>query len=188
MRSDFTELKNFVNAWSMRVDPAYLHGTFTGLVCIGELRDNIDNWLPVILSERHYSDEEYELLSNEAGELVTSIEQKFIQDGFGFKVLLPDDDESLHARVSALNEWSFGFLDVLANEGEMSMDEPPENCKEIMEYILGVAGAIVDDSESLEEQEYHFEIVKENLRMVVQLFYEMQNPLPRIQNPSHPPA
>ena len=188
MRSDFTEIKKFVNAWSMRIDPAYLHGSFTGLVCIGEQLDNTDNWLPVILSERHYNDEEYQLLSDESGELFTNIEQQFMQDGFGFKVQLPDDDEPLHTRVSTLNEWCLGFLDVLVNEGEISLQEPPENYELIVEYVLDVAGAIVDDNESLEEQEYHFVIIKENLRMVVQLFYEMQHPLPGPQNLNLPPA
>ena len=182
MRSDFVELKDFVNAWSMTIDPTYLHGTLTGLVCVGEQLDNTDNWLPVILNERHYNDEEYRLLSDEIGELFSSIEQQFMQDGFSFQILLPDDEEPLRRRVNAMNEWCCGFVEALVESGEISLQEPPQDCEEILEDILSMAGATVDDHESLEEQEFDFTIIEEHLRTVVQLFYEIRNPLPVAQN------
>jgi len=95
-----------------------------------------------------------------------------------FHLLLPDEDDPLPGRVSALADWCLGFVLGLA-EGGISRDTKlPDDSDEIMRDIIQISRADAEGAEALDdEDEVDFMEIVEYVRTGVLLMNEELQPL-----------
>jgi uncharacterized protein YgfB (UPF0149 family) len=163
-----SELALAAAATTMDLSPAELHGTVCGIQCAAARRrligaDEEQEFEPDTVS-LFPLDAYLALVGTEAVQDADALlnfahltADDLFADDFRFVPLLPDDEDSIDDRVTALAEWCSGFLAGLAALGEMEAGEAEE---EIIEDLSAIAGAEAgsDDPEALER--YYTEIVE----------------------------
>lgn len=79
---------------------------------------------------------------------VTAVLADLDAEDFSFAPLLPGDDQALGARLEALGEWCGGFLTGfaagLARSGRGSLDDTPEEVREIVRDLAAIAQVDAD--------------------------------------------
>jgi yecA family protein len=103
-----------------------------------------------------------------------------------YRLLLPDDDDSLSERVSALASWCQGFVYGLAAGGIREDTELPEDSAELMRDILEIGRAASDEEleeegEDREDDEEAYMEIEEYVRMGALLIYEELQPIQATQ-------
>lgn len=167
-------------------EPAEVHGTLTGLLCANE-QAPAELWLQHLFASLDDGD----LLAAEAvatlRRLHAATSRQLSDPSCEFRLLLPDDDASLDARVHALGEWCQGFLAGLSLGGIKDFRPLPEDAREIVEDIVEIARA--DSSYTFsgsEEDENAYAELMEYLRVGVLLVNEEIQPTqaPPVLNPT----
>ena len=97
-----------------------------------------------------------------------------------FTLLIPEDDNSLNARVTSLKKWCDGFLFGLALAGVKDLTHVPEDSMEILQDITSISQASEDDEED-EMNEVAYSDIVEYVRMGVLLINEEMHPMNRPQ-------
>lgn len=93
-----------------------------------------------------------------------------------FAPFLPDDEEPLEVRVEALGSWCQGYLYGLAVRGLRSLDELPDDVREILADLAQIAQAAPDDELDDEGGEGAYMELVEYIRVGVQLIYDQLVP------------
>jgi len=94
-----------------------------------------------------------------------------------FQMLLPDDNDSLDARVNALGDWCQGYLIGLSLGGITDFAPLPEDAREITKDLLEIARAGTSyELEGSEEDENAYAELVEYLRVGVLLINEELQP------------
>ncbi len=162
------------------------HGALCGMLCAQGATDAAQ-WMLHVLGEREGSSPALQ----QAGKMLMQMHQATMEQmndiDIEFDLMLPDDDESLEARVEALGIWCQGFVFGLAIGGIKEDTELPDDSKEIIRDIIEIsrAGYVVDEEAELavseegsdEEDEIAFMEVTEYVRMGILLVYEELQPL-----------
>lgn len=176
MENDYQEVKEFLIARSFELSASELHGSLSGLLCAGMGEDEVDDWLPVIFSERYIRLDEYSGIREEVCNLLGELRNKFEEDGFGFQILLPADNEPIADRLYNITRWCQCYLDTLLQFYDLN--EPvSEECSEILEDLQQIADADCEDiDEDDMEDEFALVTIEEHLRVGVQLLYEHLSP------------
>ena len=86
--------------------------------------------------------------------------------------LLPDDEEPLERRVTALAEWCTGFLHGIGTGSLPPREELPAELSELLGDVAEISRATVDTDETEESSETSYAELVEFLRAGVQLAYE----------------
>lgn len=97
-----------------------------------------------------------------------------------FTLLIPEDDNSLNARVTSLKKWCDGFLFGLALAGVKDLTHVPEDSMEILQDITSISQAAEDEEED-EMNEVAYSDIVEYVRMGVLLINEEMHPMNRPQ-------
>lgn len=161
------------------------HGALCGMMCAQGATDAAQ-WMLNVLGEH----EESNASLQKAGQLLLQIHQVTIDQmndsNVEFYMMLPDEEESLEARVEALGVWCQGFVYGLAVGGVKEDTELPEDSAELIKDIVEISRAsyvVDDDAEAGEhdqddnEDELAFMEVSEYVRMGILLIYEELQPL-----------
>lgn len=162
------------------------HGALCGMLC-AQGATEASKWMLHVLGKH----EESSVALQQAGKKLLQIHQMTVEQmndhNIDFELMLPDDDESLEARVEALGVWCQGFVYGLAVGGIKEDTELPEDSKELIKDIVEIsrAGYVVDEEaeiavseeEADEEDEVAFMEVSEYVRMGILLIYEELQPL-----------
>ena len=95
----------------------------------------------------------------------------------GFELLLPEEDESLYARVTALQQWCSGFILGMGMAGVKDNNSLPQDSRELLADIteIGVEGEF--DLEDEEQSEEAYAEISEYVRMGILLINEELQPL-----------
>lgn len=160
-------------------DAAESHGTLAGALCAARTYTLAD-WLGEILPEGNAPAAVRETLR-----LVFQSTRDAL-DGrqMTFDMLLPDDEQALAERTTALGEWCQGFLYGL---GTGHLQDPASAGGEVGEIIAdftAITQVDVDPDDSLEASETAYAELVEFVRVGVQLLYEQLQPL---REPPVPP-
>ncbi|MFV2004933.1 MAG: UPF0149 family protein [Gammaproteobacteria bacterium] len=162
------------------------HGALCGMLCAQGATDAAQ-WMLHVLGER----EESSKTLQQAGKMLLHMHQvtteQMNDSDVEFDLMLPDDAETLEARVDALGTWCQGFVYGLAAGGVKEDTDLPDDSKELIKDILEIsrAGYAADDEAELnasvendnEEDEVAFMEVSEYVRMGILLIYEELQPL-----------
>lgn len=85
---------------------AEAHGIATGLLCVNPHIQNSDWFLELLPEGGSFSDDDLSLLSR----LFEETRRLLASEDYDFDLFLPDDDQPLTEQLSALKNWSMGFL------------------------------------------------------------------------------
>lgn len=123
------------------IDAAEVHGMLCGFLCIGKNRD--DNlWLNRIVDEGE-CDTAQQGLSDKARQILLSLKnythEQLTSDECGLELLLPDDDDGMDIRSSALANWCAGFLFGASAGGLGDVRQLPPDAKEFVADVTHFA-------------------------------------------------
>lgn len=103
-----------------------------------------------------------------------------------FEPLLPDDLFSLAERAQGLQEWTLGFLEVVADAGEEPRRAWSPALREALEDLQGLTRIETDIEESPENENDLFALT-EHARMAAMLLYTEQHPgKPQVEQVDEP--
>ena len=177
MNLGYSEVEQTLKLYESDVDPAYFHGMLSGLICAGVEEDEIDDWLPILFSDRFMKQSDYERFAEDVLMAFQSLREELDQDGFGFEILLPDDENSLDYRVGKMGSWCRGYLVAFLDYAETAIENLPDDCAEFIDDVEQIVGIEIDDDEPDDILDESFVLLEEHLRVGVQLVYEHLNPL-----------
>ena len=172
---DYQQLTQALVRLQIVADAAECQGAMSAVICLtGEA--GLDSWLAAHFPEIDAAIAQGNALANETKQMIVDLYEATLgqlgQGNFEYALLMPDDEDSLHARTDALGHWCQGFLLGLRYSG---VSDPGQFTGELAE-ILGditeisqVTSAALDDTE--EEEQSYTELV-EYLRVGVMLFCE----------------
>jgi yecA family protein len=103
-------------------------------------------------------------------------------DEMAFALLLPDDEEVLGDRVTALGGWCQGYLYGLAVRGLKDFGELPDDVREILGDLAQIAQAGPDDDDDEESGEQAYVELVEYVRVGVQWVYDQLAPPVKTNN------
>ncbi|KAG1661964.1 Capsule polysaccharide modification protein LipA [Nymphon striatum] len=124
-----------------------------GLLVVNIASDKIA-WVKLIFGDVDADNSKQHKAIKLAGELFDDIKKQLQDSNMGFDLLLPEEDESLYARVTALQQWCSGFVLGMAMSGVKDNKNLPEDSRELLADIteIGTEGEFdLDDVEQSEE-------------------------------------
>lgn len=144
-------------------DPAEVHGTLCGMLCMHENAD------PAAAVEAERGADLREPL---AALRELTLESLFDSDA-GFKPILPgDEDAALSERVRALARWCAGFAYGLASHGDLNFAELSDETREVIQDLTELSKAtLAEDEAETEGAEQDYAELVEYVRVGAQLVF-----------------
>ena len=147
-----------------------------GLLVVNIASDKLQ-WVQLIFGDINgENDKQYKAIKL-CGELFESIKAQLQDSALGFDLLLPEDDESLQGRVTALQQWSAGFILGISMAGLNDHSKLPDDTRELLADITEIGKVGEFDLENEEESEEALAEINEYVRMGVLLINEELQPL-----------
>ena len=147
-----------------------------GLLVVNITSDKL-LWVQLIFGEIQPDNDKQHKAIKLSGELFEATKAQLQDSELGFDLLLPEEDESLYARVTALQQWSAGFVLGVAMAGASDHSKLPEDTRELLADITEIGTVGEFDLEDHEESEEAFAEINEYVRMGVLLINEELQPL-----------
>jgi uncharacterized protein YgfB (UPF0149 family) len=160
-------------------DAPEAHGTLVGALCAAP-RYTAEDWWAEILPEGRAPSGLAEPLRDVFEATVEALQGQEMQ----FQLLLPDDEDSLAERATALGEWCQGFLYGLGTGRLRDVDAAGGEVGEVLRDLTEITHVDIDpeDGEATNEEAYA-ELV-EFVRVGVQLVFEQLEPLRDVPRPA----
>ena len=183
---EILELEELLYRIDASMGAAEAHGALCGMLCARGTVE-LSEWVDHVVGEQEQGSDLLHDVVHKLSELHQST-LDMINDASGdFKLLLPDDDDSLPERVEAIAAWCQGFIYGLAAGGIQQESELPEDTEELLKDMVEIsrAGHDVDDggdkAANEDEDEVALMEIEEYVRMGVLLIYEELQPLQAAQ-------
>jgi len=144
-------------------DPCEVHGLLCGLLCADSGLNN-STWL-AHLQQLYQHD--LNTISDSLQELFTTTRFQLNDEEFGFELLLPDDDNDLTVRATALADWCQGLLSGLGLGGLQQSMVLIEEVQEFLHDVNDIAQVGFDAVDADEEDEQAYNEIIEYLRIGV---------------------
>src|SRR5215469_4493700 len=148
-------------------DAAEAHGTLAGCLC-GASGYRFEDWLREILPEGRAAAEATAILQD----LYTATATALQQPDMDFELLLPEDEQPIDVRTTALAQWCQGFLYGLGTGAIPDASKLPGDVGEIVRDFLEITRAAVDAEQDEESNESAYAELVEFVRVGVQLLFE----------------
>ena len=148
-------------------DAAEAHGMLAGCLC-GASGYGFEDWLREILPEGRAGAAATAMLQ----ELYTATAAALLQPDMEFELLLPEDEQPIAARTTALAQWCQGFLYGLGTGAIPDATKLPGEVGEIVRDFLEITRADVDGEQDDEANESAYAELVEFVRVGVQLLFE----------------
>lgn len=153
-----------ISVLSMYITASELHGTMCGYLCAGA-HDQAESYLRALLNNKKDKASREALVHLFS---VYSISQQQIDSfDFGFEMLLPPDETSIHERAEAFTEWCDGFIEGLELSGINSSSFEEEESQEVYFHITEFSKLDCDSLEISGEDEKPLVEICEYTRMAV---------------------
>ncbi len=147
-----------------------------GLLVVDITVDKID-WVKLIFGDVDVDNAKQHKAIKLAGELFDETKAQLQDSNMGFDLLLPEEDESLFARVTALQQWCSGFILGIGMAGVKNYKSLPEDSRELLADITEIGTEGEFDLEDTEQSEEAYAEISEYIRMGVLLINEELQPL-----------
>ncbi len=147
-----------------------------GMLCVNISADKIA-WVQLIFGKIDTTTSSQETAIKLSGDLFEFLKQQLQDPNLVFELLLPDEKESLYARVTAMQEWCAGYLLGVSMAGVSDHAKLPEDSRELLADFteIGTSGSFdLGDEDTSEEA---FEEISEYIRMGVLLINEELQPI-----------
>ncbi len=169
---DFDEFADHLIDQGTLVSPSQLHGCLCGVLCTGasaEAEYGLDALSQALDVAMHGE------LASRIMQLYTVTEVALKDEDFTFLPLLPDDDEEIGLKASALGSWCDGFMSgfayVIAGSEETAA-ALSKDTGEVLKDIAAMAQAYADDPSEEEAEDSYIELVEYLRAAVVTVFLD----------------
>jgi len=169
---DFDEFADHLVDQGMLVSPSQLHGCLCGVLCAGaptEAEYGLDALSQALDIVMHGE------LASRIMQLYTVTEVALKDEEFTFLPLLPDDDEEIGLRTSALASWCDGFMSgfayVIAGD-EATAAALSQDTGEVLKDVAAMAHAHADDESEEDAEDSYIELVEYLRAAVVNVFLD----------------
>jgi uncharacterized protein YgfB (UPF0149 family) len=169
---DFDEFADHLVDQGMLVSPSQLHGCLCGVLCAGAPTeaeyglDALSQSLDIVMHGE---------LASRIMQLYTVTEVALKDEEFTFLPLLPDDDEEIGVRASALASWCDGFMSgfayVIAGD-EATAAALSQDTGEVLKDVAAMAQANADDEREEDAEDSYIELVEYLRAAVVNVFLD----------------
>lgn len=153
-------------------DAAEAHGTLAGCLCAA-IGYRFEDWLQEILPEGRAQPLSRETLRGLFVDTAGALEGPEME----FDLLLPEDEESIDARTTALAQWCQGFLYGLGSSVIQDAGGLPGDIGEIVRDLTEITRVAVDEQQTTESNESAYAELVEFVRAGVQLVFDELGPL-----------
>ena len=169
MTVTFREIASVLESAGSQVVAAEGHGCLCGALCTSP-DYSLERWLEELVA----ADEEAgEIPPDDALRLLFADTQRALRgEEMEFEPLLPDDDEPLERRATALSQWCQGFLYGFGTGKPTRAEDLNAQVSEILRDLSHIAAASVDVGAAGEDEEEAYAEVIEYLRVGVQLVHD----------------
>ena len=169
---DFDEFANHLVDQGMLVSPSQMHGCLCGVLCAGaptEAEYGLDALSQALDIVMHGE------LASRIMQLYAVTELAMKDEEFTFLPLLPDDDEEIGLRASALASWCDGFMSgfayVIAGNEETAA-ALSDDTGEVLRDIAAMAQAHADGEVEEGAEDSYMELVEYLRAAVVNVFFD----------------
>jgi hypothetical protein len=163
-------------------DAAEAHGTLSGALCAAGPY-SLEDWLAEILPDGRAPAGQRDGLRAVFDATRAALQGRQMD----FQPLLPQDEDSLAERTTALGEWCHGFLYGLGSGQVQNLDAVDGEVSEIIRDLTQITHVDVDPSDSEESNEQAYAELVEFVRVGVQLLFEQLASLRAAPRPTDPP-
>jgi uncharacterized protein YgfB (UPF0149 family) len=177
MQVTFREIARVLEGAGSQVVAAEGHGCLCGALCTSP-DYTLERWLDELVAIDGEGEGEQERPPDDALRLLFLDTHRALRgDEMEFEPLLPDDDEPLERRATALAQWCQGFLYGFGTGKPMRDEDLRGQVNEILRDVSHIAAAAVDVGAAGEEEEEAYAEVVEYLRVGVQLIHDELTPV-----------
>jgi uncharacterized protein YgfB (UPF0149 family) len=164
----FPEVARVLQTLQSSVAAAESHGCLCGALCTTQ-QYAVESWLDELVPDagpEHGEDRAPLRL------LFADTVRALRGDEMEFQLLLPDDDDPLVERASALSQWCQGFLYGFGIGQAVARDELTAEVEEVLRDLTHISQASVETGVDAEEEEQAYAEIVEYVRAGVQLIHD----------------
>jgi uncharacterized protein YgfB (UPF0149 family) len=175
---NFDDFCNLIAPLGAINSPSELHGLLCGKLSGGAELSEI-RWLLDAVEFLDFTQAPDERV-REALTNLYHISVQQLRDGFGLKLLLPDDDTDLSQRTATLGQWCYGFLTGFGSAGKTDrvLDEDAEDS---LRDLAAIAHIAVEDGDESDEADY-MEVSEYVRQVAASLFLEFAAQTNKVSN------
>ena len=163
---DYDELQSMLETRDALMGVSEAHGLAAGMLCV-KFDADFNRWVTAVFD----TEEQLEALVDEDKQALIGLFDGTLEllksEDFLFDLLLPDDDERIAVRASALSEWCQGFLYGVAYMGVGDDKEWSEDNRGVLRDMMEISRLDSDGSDDSDEQA--FIELQEYIRAAVQM-------------------
>jgi uncharacterized protein len=171
--ANYTDIQRLLTDQRSLADAAEAHGTLAGSLCAA-VGYRFEDWMHEILPEGRAADD---LSTASLRQLYLDTAGSLEGQEMEFELLLPEDEQPIDSRTSALGQWCQGFLYGLGTSALQDASALPGEVGEIVRDLTEISHVGVDDGQSAETNESAYAELVEFVRVGVQLVFEELGPL-----------
>jgi uncharacterized protein len=165
---NFDDLCNLIAPLGAINSPSELHGLLCGK-CSGGAELTEIRWLLDAVEFLDFTQAPDERVREALTHLYhTSLQQ--LRDGFGLKLMLPDDDTDLGQRTATLGQWCYGFLTGFGSAGKTDR-VLTEEAEDSLRDLAAISQIAVEDGDESDEADY-MEVSEYVRQIAASLFLE----------------
>ncbi len=169
MEVDFDTIADALGRAGIMGNPAELHGMLCGRIAGGQVLDE-EACLAAVAELFDAERGNIDAASSELVAVYRNAAGKFADTGFGFELLLPDDEVELSLRIDSLGQWCQGFLVGLGLSGLSSDTQFSADAADALKDVAHIAQIDVDAADSEDSETNLFELI-EYVRMAALMIH-----------------
>lgn len=173
---DFFNLEDSLQKADADYKAAEAQAIACGMLAVNITADKI-TWVQLLFGEIDADNLAQASSIKLAGELFEQTKMQLQDSNLSFELFLPDEDESLLSRVSALQEWCSGFLLGVGIAGIKDHKKLPQDSRELLADFTEIGTSGNFDLENEDESEEAYAEISEYIRMGVLLINEELQPI-----------
>lgn len=161
MAADYNMTRELLEAHQVPCSVAEVHGVICGQLCADEAGFDLALSANILEIPAASSDVINSLLKM----LAEDAEQQLAAGDYAFQPLLPEDDEAMSTRLSALTDWCDGFTAGFAGAWIREDADMTEETREVLSDFARIAEVDEEDSAPDRENEVNLMEITEYVRM-----------------------
>ena len=172
---DYFKLENTMQEAEADYSASEAQSIACGMLAVNIAADKI-SWVQLIFGEISADDTQIEAIKL-IGELHAQCKSQMQDPNLAFELLMPDEEESLKLRVTALQEWCNGFLLGVSLSGINDHKKLPEDTRELLADFTEIGTTGNFDLEDEAASEEALAEISEYVRIGVLLINEELQPI-----------
>ncbi len=173
---EFPEIKEILLQANAINDVAESHAIASGMLVANISADKLI-WVKQVMGEIEESTLPPADVMQSLGNWFDEIKEQLQDSNLRFELCLPDDDEPLEKRVTALQEWCRGFILGIALSGVKDFDDLPEDTRDLLTDFSRIGKEEEFDLDDIDESEASYADISQYVRIGVLLINEELQPM-----------